>query len=346
MASMRMSISKAAQFHQLQSACANAELSAEAIALLEAQRLGSTSSTSLTTTLQRFPKMAKLREILLPHGDEDYEANRGKQREFLPMLVANGKANAQQKAFWRVCEQRKMFELYTQDLIDRMLEYLEMRAMQLCRSGKVQHHAPICVLEIGAGSGLFTRALRQNQRVSSLLTFKASDINPPSETPRESMVERMDARRSLRRHSPTFVLCLWMPSGIDFTSLIRECGACQEYILIGIPDSSVCGDEWATWGVASAELIENYGLLEGAKPPHEEDGWHRQPLPVISENTLCRFDATNDSKSFSCAVSFRRELEETSTLLGHDILKPPRPYHMMTLSELVVHAESIPRLHQ
>jgi len=231
-----------------------------------------------------------------------------------------------------------IFEVYSADLIHGMLEYLEWRAVQLCASGKCDSHEPIVVLEIGAGDGLFTRALRQNQRVSSLLLFKASDINPPRGTPRENMVERMDARCALRRHKPTFVLCVWMPSGVDFTEDIRCCPSCQEYALIGVRDTSVCGDAWATWGKATQELVEDYGLPEDAKPPYEEAGWHRKALPLLSQMTLCRFDTNGSAEGCSHVVSFRRGKEEGSA----KEVGPPRPYHVMSLDELVAFAQSIP----
>ena len=254
------------------------------------------------------------------------------------MLITQGRATAQQRAFWRACEARMMFEIYSADLVHGMLEYLEGRAVELRASGKCDAHAPIVVLEIGAGDGLFTRALRQNQRVSSLLMFKASDINPPRGTPRENMVERMDARRALRRHKPTFVLCVWMPSGVDFTGDVRMCPSCQEYTLLGPRDTSVCGDAWATWGKATRELVEDYGLREGAKPPFEEDGWHQKPLPLLSQMTLCRFDTQGTTEGCSRVATFRRGREEGLVR----VIGPPRPYHMMSLEELVTFAKSVP----
>lgn len=349
MASVLAAVSKAAQFAVLQGNCVGDELSDEAQALLEPQRLGAVASTGGvgSSSLRPFPSVDELRRALLPPGsstcggddkqasDDDYAPRR--TSDFLPVLITKGKATASQRAFWRACEARRIFEIYSADLIHGMLEYLERRAVELRACGKCDPHDPIVVLEIGAGDGLFTRALRQNQRVSSLLVFKASDINPPRNAPRENMVERMDARRALQRHKPTFVLCVWMPSGVDFSEDVRRCRSCQEYTLLGVRDSSVCGDAWATWGKAAQELIEDYGLPEDAKPPYEEAGWHQKPLPLLSQMTLCRFDTNSSRGGCSQVASFRRGMEEGSSRAA----RPPRPYHMMSLEELVAFAQTI-----
>lgn len=335
-------LAKAARFTRLQQRCEGDEISARAQELLEPQRLGAvnTPATVGSTTLRiPFPGVDELRRALLPEEVSNVDV----PGDYLPVLIANGGATSQQRAFWRTCESRMMFEVYSDDLIRSVLEYLEQRAMKLSAEGKCE--PPIVVLEVGAGNGLFTRALRQHQRVSSLLVFKASDINPPRDTPRESMVERLDARRALRRYSPTFVLSVWMPSGVDFTGDIRRCASCHEYLLIGVADTSVCGDVWATWGKMSQNLIEDYGLPDDAKPPFAEDGWHRKGLPLLSRMTLCRFDTVATSEGCSQVVSFRRGVEEDCPdQAGTDYPRPPRPYHMMTVDQLVAFAQTLPPL--
>ena len=118
----------------------------------------------------------------------------------------------------------------------------------------------------------------------------------------------MDAVKSLSKHMPTFVLCAWMPSGIDFTSSCRSCASCQEYVLLGPPDSSNSGDEWATWGEMNSELVEEYGLDPDELPPHEKEKFQRTNLSMLGETTLCRFDVSRRSR-FSSVVSFRREVD-------------------------------------
>ena len=164
--------------------------------------------------------------------------------------------------------------------------------------------------------------------MSSLLVFRASDVHG------EGTVERMDSFKSLSKHMPTFVLCAWMPSGIDFTSSCRSCASCQEYVLLGPPDSSNSGDVWATWGKMNSELIEEYGLDPDELPPHEKEKFQRTNLSMLGETTLCRFDVSRRSR-FSSVVSFRREVDVDE---GGEVLA--------VADDGVCKAEVIPPLHE
>ena len=166
------------------------------------------------------------------------------------------------------------------------------------------------VLEIGAGAGLLTRALRQQYEelrargsrgssssdssgcggCGSNVVFKATDVRPPREAQRVGNVERMNAMKALQRHAPSIVVCAWMPSGVDFTSDVRRCATCLEYILLGVPDSCISGDIWATWGIMNSELIDNYGLDPHAVAPYIEEGWRKIERRELSRYSLCRFD--------------------------------------------------------
>jgi hypothetical protein len=58
-----------------------------------------------------------------------------------------------------------------------------------------------------------------------------------------------DCETALSSHGPHMVLASWMPLGQDWTAAMRATPPVEEYVLIGQPDSSMCGDAWLTWGI-------------------------------------------------------------------------------------------------
>ena len=117
-------------------------------------------------------------------------------------------------------------------------------------------------------------------------------------------VERLDAEAALSAHAPRIVLCSWMPSGIDWTRAMRACPSVHEYLLIGEPDGSTCGDGWATWGQLF-DGYEEYGLDEESEPPFKEDGFVRAPCDEVSRYQRCRFDSALHASAHHSALSLR-----------------------------------------
>ena len=165
-------------------------------------------------------------------------------------------------------------------------------------------------------------------------------------------LERMDSRKALARYRPDIVIVCWMPSGVDWTEDIRrpprpkktktpatknKDGApsssssssspsssssadsrdvphhVHEYILLGVPDSGTCGDEWATWGVLF-DNCEEYGIDEDSVPPYREDGYTREALPDVAQWQACRFDSAA-ARGFSDCQSFYRGKERRKDAL-------------------------------
>ena len=117
-------------------------------------------------------------------------------------------------------------------------------------------------------------------------------------------VERLDAEAALSAHAPRIVLCSWMPSGIDWTRAMRACPSVHEYLLVGEPDGSTCGDGWATWGQLF-DGYEEYGLDEESEPPFKEDGFVRAPCDEVSRYQRCRFDSALHASAHHSALSLR-----------------------------------------
>lgn len=123
-----------------------------------------------------------------------------------------------------------------------------------------------------------------------------------------------------RRRQRVIVLCSWMPMGLDWTALFRDCGV-EEYILIGEADDGSCGHNWKTWGNPAFfedaqevddnnnNNISNNNNGEGADrdgpiPPYEMDGYVRWDMDALSQFQFSSFDCSV-SKS-SKTVSFRK----------------------------------------
>jgi hypothetical protein len=221
------------------------------------------------------------------------------------------------QAFWKTCEERAIFELYSNELITHLFQYLKERVKHY--NNNKGEREDLVVLEVGAGNGKLTAALKKkfeedastaSSSSSPRLVFHATDIRPPKTT---TTVKRMNSRRAITKYKPSFVICAWMPSGVDLTSDMRQSTFTTEYILIGPPNTSNSGDAWATWGISSPELVENYGLDPNAKPPYVEDNWCRYDLDLLSSFCCGRFDV-DSSHPFSKVVSFRRMQKKNRSL--------------------------------
>jgi len=218
----------------------------------------------------------------------------------LPQRLARGTATARECTLWRLCQTHGLHELMTAELIDALAAHWLLRALDRCNAAGI---ARPTVLECGAGSGALAHFLAQV--VQHRATVVAVDDGSSRIERLASCCSVLDQREALRRHAPHIVLAAWMPSGVDWTAEWRACASVREYLLLGASDSSTCGDEWATWGVLSEKLVEEYGLDEGSVPPYEADGFVRAELDAVAAAQLCRFDSSA-ARGYSTAVAFGR----------------------------------------
>ena len=313
-------LASATQFASLQAKCKDDTLSELALTALQPQyQLSST-----------FPSITTIRNAIYSSSSPNLITNKTTSPP-LPLLIASNQATTTQRAFWRTCEERAMFEIYSDTLITKLNNYIHSRLQQINPTNI--NDKPIMILEIGAGDGKLTQALQAKQLSTSLLTFQATDIHPPSTS--KSIVKRMNARRAIIKYQPTIIICSWMPSGIDFTGEIRLSKDCQEYILIGPPNTSTSGDAWATWGILSQELIDDYGLDKNAIKPYLADEWHRCELPELNKCTFCRFDVNGSEVGFSKVTSFRKGVFIDDRIVVVPVL--PMPLHDMSIHDLLIY---------
>lgn len=171
----------------------------------------------------------------------------------------------------------------------------------------------LVVLELGAGSGALCHFLQAalnaavsqgDHAMTDVPEVRAVDSGRDRIQPTHGSVELLGVEAALQKHKPAVVIVSWMPSGHDWSQAIRDCDSVQEYILLGVADSSTCGDAWTTWGVLPSNA-EEYGLDEDTLCPHFQDGFQRCLLEEVARWQICRFDSTA-FRGFSCAVSFVR----------------------------------------
>ena len=286
---MRPTASSLIQTH-LDSLAADAQpLDADAASLLSAQLLPSPPAA--------LPSLSALVQKLSIHPERS-SATPPAPEHALPQRLARGTATAKECTLWRLCQTHGLHELLTTELIDAVAAHL-LLALDRCNAAGI---ARPTVLECGAGSGVLSHFLAQV--VQQRATVVAVD-DGSSRIERLASCSVLDQREALRRHAPHVVLAAWMPSGVDWTAEWRACESVREYLLLGAIDSSTCGDEWATWGVLSEKLVDEYGLDEGSAPPYEADGFVRAELDAVAAAQLCRFDSSA-ARGFSSAVAFGR----------------------------------------
>ena len=175
-----MNLTAAYQFQSLQTKCKGHELSHDALHLLESQHQDSDRNTF-------YPTHDALRDAIFPaatttNNNSSSLLTVSSHRQPLPLLVASGQAIPAQLAFWRTCEERGIFEVYSDDLITLLLHYLETRAKRLLHEKGIVSFPlstpPMVVLEIGAGNGKLTRAVRPQIFVVVVVVVEIFDVQP------------------------------------------------------------------------------------------------------------------------------------------------------------------------
>jgi hypothetical protein len=156
--------------------------------------------------------------------------------------------------------------------------------------------------------GIFAKATVEKLSVQQALQkYVPLSVNKDGDT------DGREGQNMTQRRQRAVVLCSWMPMGLDWTALFRDCGV-EEYILIGEADDGSCGHNWKTWGnPAFFDSQEEDNLHDNASrdggngvpvPPYEMDGYERWDMHALSQFQFSSFDCSV-SKS-SKTVSFRK----------------------------------------
>lgn len=242
-------------------------LDASAAALLSAQQ-----SPADGAELPALAAVCSTLGVPLSHSAEPHEASS------LPMRLVAGAGTAAELSLWRVLHDGALHELLTLELLDALVQHLT-RTLERCRHAGI---AQPTILEVGAGDGVLAHHLAR--RLGDRAHVVAVD-DGSSRIGRRAEVLDLDQAAALERFEPQVVLACWMPSGVDWTCAahswgsnrrhgapahahiractprrsagFRGCASVREYLLLGRPRSSTCGDEWATCGRAppsSAQL--------------------------------------------------------------------------------------------
>ena len=165
--------------------------------------------------------------------------------------------------FHLLCEASGIYEFVTRDFADSLAKYI-----------RTSSHENI--LEVGAGGGLISRALKSRLSSSSSKRYIATDASTQN-----GDVLKMDYRRALSTFRPSLVVVSWMPRNEDWTNAFRECSSVSEYLIIG--DPTLCGtsDSWSSSSFRSRTLEE------------------------ISSLQLCRYDRFYDDASSTTRTNSR-----------------------------------------
>ena len=152
------------------------------------------------------------------------------------------------------CEDRGLYEVFTQEYIMDLASHLAISA----RSMRRESGRPVRILEVGAGqNGYLSHFLRSELEIVAPsiefhVTATDSGLWGGKGTPANSYpVENLSYEAALEKHKPHIVLCSWMPRGEDWTNAFRRSDHVSEYILIG-EECGCCGHPFLTWGVEDA----------------------------------------------------------------------------------------------
>jgi len=223
------------------------------------------------------------------------------------------------EAWKKFCNDNECYEFLNEEFISALGDYLGQRVKSL---GNLNEN-PITILEVGAGNGRLCHFLNQKIEAQILkkINLVATDSGKGSGMGKiEPLfpVEMMDYKDALQKYQPKIVINSWMPSEIDFTQAFRDSQSVDEYILIGEPDSGMCGHSWLTWGwkfyeenLDGEEGKENEEAYEkqnkpGQAPPYMADGFESEMLDSISQHQICRVDDGPQYSRHSVTMTFRR----------------------------------------
>ena len=238
-----------------------------------------------------------------------------------------------------------MYEVFTREHVAGLAAYFRARAAKWLGAEALTRS--LRVLELGAGSGVLSRALAaatramdaaervgtpERVRAACSVTYHATDDysfrekkrtkasrDPNDDDDDDEPVRAADYRVALRDAAvcdgspPDVVLICWHPIREDWTRAVRLTPSVFEYVLVGETDSGACGRPAETWGLSGGapdELSDE--LSDEWQPPHEADGFERVDLDALSKHQVCRTDEPWLKARRSGTVSFRRRREASS----------------------------------
>lgn len=197
--------------------------------------------------------------------------------------------------FNALCDECNIFQLWTQEYINGLTDYLHERS-----------NSNTIVLDVGAGDGLLAQLLREQLQIRHRREFpKVIAIDDGSWSIRKKAdVERLSVAKAVKKYASShhvIVLCSWMPMGIDWTAVFRKENV-DEYILIGEFQDGNCGDNWKTWGNPEFRDSDDANTL----PPFKADGYnaHYHTLKSLAPHSFSIFDSRDSANTTT--VSFRR----------------------------------------
>lgn len=197
--------------------------------------------------------------------------------------------------------QQRVFEILTKEYVDALAGYLSKRAFEL--GGTPEQ--PLVILEVGAGNGRLAHFLGKSLSESPESCAKVIAVDSGTwEIEPLFPVERLGAREALEKHQPSIVIFSWMPPGEDCSKEFRQAPSVKEYLLIGEPDQSTCGDPWDTWGKAQPGYDEDVLKVDWV-PPYEADGFVRNNLDELTSLQRSRLSVVYRLE-LSATVSFVR----------------------------------------
>jgi len=153
--------------------------------------------------------------------------------------------------FVPVCRAQGIYHLLTLEFVSALARILK--------------RLPEPWLEVGAGQGGLTRALR-----AAGVPITATDDGAWWPDPLPTDVEQCAITSALQRYQPGTALCVWPPRGTNWPALFRAAPPVRAYLLIGNGLRGMTGDA-ASWSGAS--------------------GWRRRALPQLAALGRCRLDA-------------------------------------------------------
>ena len=223
----------------------------------------------------------------------------------------------------------------TAELVDLLARWLRSQ-----RHALVGSSAELRILEVGAGSGALTAALKNAFRDEPQIQIAATDSYARELVRVDGLVGRLPYEEALRVYAPQIVLCAWMPLGDDWTAAFRAAPSVSHYVLLGEVDDGCCGQPWKTWGYLAADARDDTcsvpstsseddddeedgggggggdaGRGEGWRrvwehrpeaTPFGADGWARRELPELSKVLLGCTDEPWLAARRSKAVLFSR----------------------------------------
>lgn len=192
------------------------------------------------------------------------------------------------------CKDHDWFEVFNREYVRELAVHLSQRIQEHSTPEKEQ-----VILELGAGDGRLTYFLKEELaalRVRNVQMYAVDDGDWSITA--HYPIEHMKYDEALLAYSPQIVLCSWMPPQEDWTEAIRGTQSVKEYLLIGPPDSDLCGKSWHTWGKPGN------GMSPHCVAPFEAAGFMRVDLSDLSRLQLCRLDLGD--VRHSATISFRR----------------------------------------